>query len=364
MGAKGSKLPPEHFLSKPNTRVEMHGGQTDFFTYGHASMQGWRRTNEDAHIEHVFGNPSNAFFAIIDGHSGDAVALATEARLPVALEQELPLYFTSASGDVASLESLEKGITEAFLHHDRQMADDVTLRLTYAGSTCVSAFVSASHVTFANLGDSRGVFVRENRALFATQDHKPTDDKETARIYTAGGTVLSGRIDGALAVSRSFGDFTFKSRSDLPRGRQKVSPEPDITSIARGAGPEYLLLACDGVWDVMDVRTAVAFVNQQLAKGKRTPQQVCAKLISKCLSLGSQDNISALLIVLLPVNGSAPFPVQSPLHTPGGSTRPKSTHDSVSQGLSAIVDTVVANVIECVLSAARSQELSGGKKAG
>lgn len=353
MGGKPSKqLPTEHFLSKPVTHVQCHTGHNTDFSFGHASVQGWRRTNEDGHVAHMWPKPDNGFFAIVDGHSGDAVAKATQKQLISALKSELPPYFVDANEDVDSLERLENTLKDAFLRHDRNMADDVTVRLTYAGSTCVSVFVSASHVTFANLGDSRGIFVRDGRVLFATRDHKPADDDETARIYAAGGTVMNGRIDGALAVSRSFGDYTFKNRSDLPRNRQKVSPEPEITSISRSGGVEYILLACDGVWDVMDARAAVIYVNQQFAK-KRSPQYACSKLVTKCLALGSQDNISALIVMLTPFSGTSPFPVQSPQHSHAAS-RPVSTMmvgggaDPAAVG--AIVDAVVNNVLTSVLA--------------
>lgn len=75
-------------------------------------------------------------------------------------------------------------------------------------------------------------------------------EEEKARVYNAGGVVLYGRVDGDLAVSRAFGDFTFKRNASLPPEQQEVSCEPDVFVYERSAKDEVLVFACDGVWDV------------------------------------------------------------------------------------------------------------------
>lgn len=79
------------------------------------------------------------------------------------------------------------------------------------------------------------------------------------------GKVMNGRVDGGLALSRAFGDFEYKMRSDLPPMCQKVIPIPDVTVLRRCHGPdEYVLLACDGLWDVMKTSEGVAAASRGL----------------------------------------------------------------------------------------------------
>lgn len=69
---------------------------------------------------------------------------------------------------------------------------------------------------------------------------------------------MDGRVDGGLALSRAFGDYEYKMRSDLPPFRQKVSALPDVRIVKRLPGIDaFLLLACDGLWDVMQNQPAM-----------------------------------------------------------------------------------------------------------
>ena len=112
--------------------------------------------------------------------------------------------------------------------------------------------------------------------------------------------VLHGRVDGCLAVSRAFGDFSFKMRSDLSAISQKVTAEPDVTLIPRLGADDFILLACDGVWDVMDSSTAVNFIHTELLLTPDDLEIVCSKLVRLCLELGSHDNISVIIVILAP----------------------------------------------------------------
>jgi hypothetical protein len=111
--------------------------------------------------------------------------------------------------------------------------------------------------------------------------------------------VLNERVDGGLAVSRALGDFEYKMRSDLPQRRQRVSAEPDVTVIERQfAEDEFLLLACDGIWDVMTNQGAAKFIHSRLKKGDAShARTACDRLIKRCLDLGSRDNMSALVVI-------------------------------------------------------------------
>lgn len=90
----------------------------------------------------------------------------------------------------------------------------------------------------ANAGDARGVLCRKGRALRLTYDHKGTDKQEAKRIMDSGGFVMSGRVNGVLAVTRSLGDSSMK---------EFVVGAPYTTETELTEDDEILILACDGV---------------------------------------------------------------------------------------------------------------------
>jgi serine/threonine protein phosphatase PrpC len=49
-----------------------------------------------------------------------------------------------------------------------------------------------------------------------SEDHKPNNEVEFARITKAGGSVQEGRINGSINLSRSLGDFNFKNNREIP----------------------------------------------------------------------------------------------------------------------------------------------------
>ena len=93
---------------------------------------------------------------------------------------------------------------------DRILRDQLKTQGDRSGTTCTALLIAPKHYFFINCGDSRGLIVRNNRVLFSTEDHKPTNDQERDRIVRAGGLVMTQRINGSLAVSRALGDFDYK----------------------------------------------------------------------------------------------------------------------------------------------------------
>lgn len=83
------------------------------------------------------------------------------------------------------------------------------------------------------VGDSRAVLYSNEAVRFGSEDHKPSNLKETERIQKADGQVALGRVNGVLAVSRALGDFAFKEIKTLRPEEQKVSAEPDMTVLDR-----------------------------------------------------------------------------------------------------------------------------------
>lgn len=125
--------------------------------------------------------------------------------------------------------------------------------------------VTPEHFFFFNAGDSRTILIRNNEIAFHSLDHKPFNEEEKKRIEDAGGRVMIQRINGSLAVSRALGDFEYKNREDLADIQQLVSPMPDVTCIPRNkASDNYILVACDGIYDVMANEEIAEFCTDRL----------------------------------------------------------------------------------------------------
>ncbi|GAU88822.1 hypothetical protein RvY_01450-2 [Ramazzottius varieornatus] len=151
-----------------------------------------------------------------------------------------------------------------------------------SGSTVVSVLIGPDTVYFSNLGDSRGIAVSNASLMVVTEDHKPFRADEQKRISLAGGTVSMQRINGNLAVSRALGDYDYKNRLDRGPFEQLVSPEPDLYPLARRPEDEFIVLACDGVWDVITNDELYRFVRYQLTLTNNL-EQICATLLDTCL---------------------------------------------------------------------------------
>ena len=126
-----------------------------------------------------------------------------------------------------------------------------------AGSTCVVAVVRGDKLVVANAGDSRAVLSRRGVAVEMSRDHKPMDDDERARIVKAGGFVQEGRVNGSLARSRAIGDLEYKQGKSLPPQDQIVTAYPELMEQTLREGDEFLVLACDGIWDVLSSQQCV-----------------------------------------------------------------------------------------------------------
>jgi protein phosphatase PTC1 len=114
-------------------------------------------------------------------------------------------------------------------------------RVTYVakGATIIVPPAGLRRVLYsANAGDARGVLCRAGKAVRLTYDHKGSDKQEAKRITDAGGFVMSGRVNGVLAVTRSLGDSSMK---------EFVVGAPYTTETELCDEDEFLILACDGV---------------------------------------------------------------------------------------------------------------------
>jgi serine/threonine protein phosphatase PrpC len=172
------------------------------------------------------------------------------------------------------------------------------VNLERSGSTGVVVLITPTHILCANAGDSRALLCRSGAALPLSFDHKPNNDWEAARIDNTGGFVKGGRVNGDLAVSRSFGDFSYKSHEFCNAALQAVTVDPDILVHPRDYDKdEYIVLACDGVWDRLTNRDCASLVRSCIDEGESDVGLVCEEIIDTALEMDSRDNMTAALIM-------------------------------------------------------------------
>jgi len=286
------------FLDKPKTDKHTETGSGNGLRFGLSSMQGWRVEMEDAHCA-MIGLPGQlkdwSFFAVFDGHAGARVSAYCAEKLLEAIISNND--FCCEQSDRPH-DGIETGIKTGFLRLDEQLRalPEVVNGEDKSGSTAVCALISPTHVFFANCGDSRAAFASGGRVLLSTCDHKPGNPGEKKRIQDAGGSVMIQRVNGSLAVSRALGDFEYKNVPGKGPCEQLVSPEPEIYIQERNLGSdEFLVLACDGIWDVMTNEELTDFVRDRMRLTDNL-ETVCSYVIDTCLSKGSRDNMSIVIV--------------------------------------------------------------------
>ncbi|CAD7956179.1 unnamed protein product [Amoebophrya sp. A120] len=160
------------------------------------------------------------------------------------------------------------------------------------------------HLYTAHLGDARAVLCRAGLAARLTNmsDHKASDEGERERVHKNGGTIIFDRVNGMLAIARAFGDYQLKTPS-LPR--DVVSNEPDVTATELTEEDMFVILACDGLWDVCTDQEAVNTVLETLTElhflgvtsNHPRKAEICSRvLVEAALARNSTDNITVQVV--------------------------------------------------------------------
>lgn len=282
------------FLDKPKTEKFNDAGEGNGLRFGLSSMQGWRVEMEDAHCA-VIGPPGLkdwSFFAVFDGHAGAKVSAYCAKELLGSI-----IGKNGIESELNSTENIKAGIKTGFLELDKRLSKlpEMLSGEDKSGSTAVCCLVSPTHLFFANCGDSRAVFSRASSVVFSTEDHKPINPAEKERIQNAGGSVMIQRVNGSLAVSRALGDFEYKQVEGKGQCEQLVSPEPEINEQDRNDDDEFIILACDGIWDVMSNEELCEFVRNRMQLTADLTA-VCNQVVDTCLNKVSRK-LHVILII-------------------------------------------------------------------
>eukprot|EP01024_Parvocaulis_polyphysoides_P051412 TRINITY_DN5057_c1_g1_i1.p2 TRINITY_DN5057_c1_g1~~TRINITY_DN5057_c1_g1_i1.p2 ORF type:complete len:386 (+),score=70.29 TRINITY_DN5057_c1_g1_i1:203-1360(+) len=176
-----------------------------------------------------------------------------------------------------------------------------------SGCTAVVALIKEAKLYVANAGDSRAVLSRGGKAVQLSEDHKPALDGERSRIVAAGGFLseMAGvtRVNGNLNLSRAIGDLKYKTNEKLQPKDQIITAQPDVQCVDLESDDEFLVLACDGVWDVMSNDQVVDFVRSRLKQGGISLSDIICQLLDNCLATDPKeargvgcDNITVVIL--------------------------------------------------------------------
>jgi protein phosphatase 1L len=248
-------------------------------SYGVAEAVGWREWMEDAHALRDLGE---GFFAaeVYDGHYGPAAAnMAARALTP---------YFQGMRLAELRKPALERRrerdlLREAYLRTDRLIAGS----RTPSGSAAATFYLLGERFLAANVGDVRIIIGTAGSGRILTVDHSPGLPEERERIEVQGGKVIAldiPRVEGALAVSRALGDLPLKPY---------ISAQPHILEGRLGSENDFVILASDGLWHVLELHQAL-----QMARIAGDPQSAADQILFQAYALGAQDNITAMVLDL------------------------------------------------------------------
>lgn len=316
-------------LPKPVTSVVVKRNGSSLFRVGFAEMNGWRKDMEDANV--IVSRDSWGFFGVFDGHGGGACSKFIAKRLVEELDIALPAD--------------DNAVTELMLRLDQEYLDTKAP----SGSTGTFAIVTPPAASDAagkwslrvgNIGDSRVLLGRADGTQVGhpegkgtdgglTIDHKPDHPSERERIERTGGSVqfVQGvaRVNGDLAVSRSFGDGQYKLTGGPAQIDHPVSAGPEHVTLTCD-GSDFLVLVCDGISEgAFPNAEVVKLAAEELdasAKGGKGPDPgaAAAAVCRRAIASGSQDNLSCMIVLLGggevagPAISLQPGPFDAPKH--------------------------------------------------
>ncbi len=250
-----------------------------------------RNTMEDVHRDvcPFTSSPPFSYLAVYDGHGGRGLVDFIELRFEQNVAAEIKNGMSQPSDEnddgKSGTSMVLRALERAYLITDMQSRQ---AGIMTSGATAVTCLIGDKKLYAANCGDARAVLGRGGKAIRLTRDHKADDDDEVKRIEDAGGFIMRNRVLGILAVARSLGDHGMK---EFVIGKPFLS-ETDLEDC-----DEFVVVACDGLWDVISDQETVDLV-REWTKGMtddEKKEKIADMLIQEALKRGSTDNISVIV---------------------------------------------------------------------
>ena len=251
------------------------------------------------------------FFAVYDGHGGKGCSTYLRENL----HNNIKEFSTSGIKQAIQITE-EKFKIEQALKENGELNDS-------SGSCGIMAMIQGNKCIIANVGDSRLVLFKKGKVFFATEDHKPNTETEKRRIKLAGGEIYqtitlfplrqNGKeieppwrvLPGRLSVSRTFGDIEAKETKfgGIPG---VVLALPDITEIELDNEFNFMVIGCDGIFDVLSNEEILECIKIVL-KEKNVKEikeddvhELCgdfaAMIVKGAIAKDSSDNVSCIVV--------------------------------------------------------------------
>jgi serine/threonine protein phosphatase PrpC len=210
-----------------------------------------------------------SLFGIFDGHGGNDVVKFVKDRLPQLIKNNLN---DLCPVELAFKKSFEK-VDQELKFFDSE----------YIGTTATIILFKDNKIYCANVGDSKAYILYDNTYKQISSDHKCSVEEEAERIKKCGGKISKNRVMGQLILTRTLGDLYVKQFG--------VINTPDISVIDINPNLKYVILASDGVWDVIDLDTLV-----NMSKAGKPVGEFCSDIVKLSISKGTKDNVSCIVI--------------------------------------------------------------------
>lgn len=283
------------FLKSHSERCH-HSFPFGFFSgFSAVTFKNFKKNNEDKlrisiDTRKVNQNELINFFGLYDGHRGDYTSKYLKDNFHSILLNDSIL----STDPIQALRNTFITIESNLLSQKEK-----------SGSCSLILFNINNKMYIANVGDSRGVISTNysNKISQISIDHKPTNPKEIDRILKNGGQVKTANavtrvMPYGLSVSRTIGDSEAKENNN-----QIISCQPDIFEIREIDNIDFIVLACDGVYDVLSNRDIAVIVYETFLDCILTNdsfdtliESVSDNIIDKAIEKGSKDNLSVIFL--------------------------------------------------------------------
>jgi protein phosphatase PTC1 len=246
-----------------------------------------RKEMEDFHYIKALLNKkiSCSYFGLFDGHSGKEVGIYLMENLHKILYQKL-----KEKNDIDKIDILKNIVINSFEQIDTEINNKNYKNETGSTGTVLLLLKDPSSPTgksllCANVGDSKAYLITKEEMILITKDHKCNDQNEVKRIRDSGGVVFRERVFGTLMLTRSFGDKEMK--------KYGVLATPDIFVKNIEIGDWFVVMASDGVWDVVEENEIF-----KMAQSGISSNDFSKKIVNLAKERDTHDNISCIVVKL------------------------------------------------------------------
>jgi len=253
---------------------------------------------EDNPIENTEEQATKAsLFLVCDGHGGKEAAEYVRTHIFNKIMKQVAIQKTPEEAILSAFEEIESDFKEIVKEKDLD---------GLVGTTVTIAIIIDSTLYVANTGDSEASICTKGVSTFLTKNHSTNNPDERLRVEQEGGKLISDRTGVTrlghpvwnphyvnIGVTRAIGDFYFKSQEYVAEKHSGLSAVPSIIKWELTADDQFVLIASDGFWDVVNPEDAMKVI---LSNFNLDSSNICKKLVELSKERESKDNVTVLLI--------------------------------------------------------------------